>query len=64
MSTLLVLICTDNFSGKFYWHSLTDDQMAVVLRDLGGEDSGDNETRSDNDNNEDCVSLGRRESSI
>ena len=50
MSALLVLICTDNLSVKFYWWSLTDEQILAVSQDSKGDDSGDNETRSDNDN--------------
>ena len=63
MSTILNLICTDNFSVKFYWWSLINEQILAVLRDLEGVDSGGNETMSDNENYEDYVSLGRQVSS-
>ena len=35
-------------------------QILGVLRDLYGDESGDNETKRDNDNYEDCVSLIRQ----
>ena len=62
--TLLVLIRTDNFPVKVYWWSLTDEHILAIFRDSKCEFSGNNETKSDNDNREDCVSLGRQESSI
>ena len=64
VSTLLVLICTDNFSVKIYWRSLTDEQILAALRDLKGDYSRDNLTKSDNDNYENCVSLVRQESNV
>ena len=64
VSTLLGFISIDNFSVKLYWRTLTDEQILAMLRDLLGDDSRDNETKRDNDNYEDFVSLGRQESSI
>ena len=49
------------FSVKFNWRSLTDEQILEVLRVLFGDDSGNIETKSDNDNHEDCVSFWRQE---
>ena len=58
------MICTNNFSVKFYRWSLTDEQILRLLRDLQGYDYRENETKSDNNSYEDYVSLGRKESSI
>ena len=48
MRTLSVLTCIDKISVIFYLRSLTDDQILATLRDLQGDDSGENKTKSDN----------------
>ena len=63
VGTLLVLVCTENFSTKFYWWSLTDEQILAALLDLLEDDSRDTETKNDDDNYDDCMSLGRQERS-
>ena len=52
LSTLLVLICTNNFSVEFYKQSPTDEHLLAVFWGLWGDDSGINETESDDDNYE------------
>ena len=59
-----MLICTSNFSIRFHWRSLTDEQLLALLRDLSGDDSIDNETRSDIDIYKDYQSFWHQESSI
>ena len=44
VTTLLVLIRTDNFTVNFYWRSLTDEQILAMLHDLWGDDSGNKRT--------------------
>ena len=69
---LLLCVCKYIFSfelhwqflSKIYWRLLTDEEILGVLQDLQGDDSEENETKSDIENYESCVSLRRQERSI
>ena len=58
------MVRTGNFPEKNYQWSLTDEQILAVLRDLGGDASGDYETKTDNGNYGHCVNVGSKGSSV